>query len=390
MWPTATRHTAPVRYADFRQVAALPVTELRRIVDAHAPEHGSAEPVERVWAVWALALASGAGATAQLGASVTTEPAPGVRRHLAIVLAGLGDRATLTALAELDPAPGVRASACRCLARIAPAHDAHAWTLLVRSLAPGNDLEVRLAVLDGIGGTAPGSAWDACRAVLSDPNVEIRGAAVDAVALRCGGAAAARYPRFPPELRAAMFAEPNGGLRARLFEYWVEAEGGDAVATALATAPASLVVEALDVAVARAATPTWDALAPLAQRNDADIDERLIGLATVPLSWLFELLLRFHRLPEGSPAWDDGWPPADACVAKLKVMLPALDAGARIGAERRLAAELADVVERKVAEWQAEYERYRNSPEFDDLYGDFAPQVLGEELVPELRRLAGR
>ena len=69
---------ALVPFADFRQVAALPVAELRRLVDAHEHGHGSAEPVERVWAVWALALASGAGAAAQLGASATTEPAGAV------------------------------------------------------------------------------------------------------------------------------------------------------------------------------------------------------------------------------------------------------------------------------------------------------------------------
>ena len=380
---------ALVPFADFRQVAALPVAELRRLVDAHEHGHGSAEPVERVWAVWALALASGAGAAAQLGASATTEPAPGVRRHLAIVLAGLGERTTLTALAELDPDAGVRASACRCLARIAPADDDRAWALLVQSLGAGNDLEVRLAVLDGLGSTAPERAWDACRAVLPDPNVEIRGMAIDAIALRCGGTDTARYPRFPAALRAAVFTEPNGALRARLFEYWIEAEGSDALLTALATAPAGLVVEALDVAVARAATPSWDALAPLARQGESLLDWRLIALATAPLGWLLELLLRWHRLPEGSPAWNDGWSTANACVAKFRVMLPALKTGAGTDTERHVAAELADLLDRMHAHACAEYQHWRNSPEYDD-GDDHEPGVYGQDLVPELRRLGGR
>src|SRR5258706_9012200 len=92
----------------FEDVRSLTDEELRTLLDRGRPE-------ERVWAIWALALRSAD--IAELGAR--NEPDPGVRRNLAVVLAGHGQLDLLVALAKRDPAPEVRAAAMQLVTRFA-------------------------------------------------------------------------------------------------------------------------------------------------------------------------------------------------------------------------------------------------------------------------------
>ena len=92
----------------FEDVRELGDTELRALLDAGRPE-------QRVWAIWALAMRS-----ADVGAlGERVEPDAGVRRNLAVVLAGHGQLDLLVALAKRDPAPEVRAAAMQLVSRFA-------------------------------------------------------------------------------------------------------------------------------------------------------------------------------------------------------------------------------------------------------------------------------
>src|SRR6185312_5103229 len=95
------------RYDDVR---ALSEPELRALLDRGRPE-------ERVWALWALALLSTPEGVSALVRRA--EPDPGVRRNLAVVLAGHGELDLLVGLAKRDPAPEVRAAATQLVSRLA-------------------------------------------------------------------------------------------------------------------------------------------------------------------------------------------------------------------------------------------------------------------------------
>ncbi|MBA2541599.1 MAG: hypothetical protein H0V17_18290, partial [Deltaproteobacteria bacterium] len=68
----------------FEDAAALDREQLQIVLDAGRPE-------QRVWAIWALALRSGG----QVGAMAGRSPDAGVRRTLAVVLAGHGETRAL-------------------------------------------------------------------------------------------------------------------------------------------------------------------------------------------------------------------------------------------------------------------------------------------------------
>src|SRR5205823_7823317 len=129
----------------FEDVRGLAEPELRELL-----EHG--RPEERVWAIWALALRS----AGQVGELVHhQDPDPGVRRNLAIVLAGHGELELLVALAHRDPAPEVRAGAMQLVCRLAI--DGALAPELVIERVGGDGPEVRIAVLGTV--FAGGPRW---------------------------------------------------------------------------------------------------------------------------------------------------------------------------------------------------------------------------------------
>ncbi len=73
------------------------------------------EPPERVWAAWELGLRREETLVDRIRARLDVEPHFGVRRHLAIMLAGFDDVETLRHLAETDENPYVRATTCQYL-----------------------------------------------------------------------------------------------------------------------------------------------------------------------------------------------------------------------------------------------------------------------------------
>jgi hypothetical protein len=93
----------------FDDVRGLGEPELRELLDSGRPE-------ERIWAIWALAMRSDAGTISELAHRM--EPNAGVRRNLAVVLAGHGELELLVALAHRDPAPEVRAASMQLVTRL--------------------------------------------------------------------------------------------------------------------------------------------------------------------------------------------------------------------------------------------------------------------------------
>jgi hypothetical protein len=132
----------------------------------------SDDPVERVWAIWALALRAGA---SSIAGHLTHEPEAGVRRHLAVVLAGGGEVDLLVAMSRHDPAPGVRAVATGLVTRLALGN-AIPWEIAVERMTDPSPL-VRCAVLAEIPANTTHLAL-ASRAI-GDPDADVRLEAFD-------------------------------------------------------------------------------------------------------------------------------------------------------------------------------------------------------------------
>ncbi len=152
----------------FDDVRTLGEAELRTLLEAGRPE-------ERVWAIWALALRSTD--VAALGTRV--EPDAGVRRNLAVVLAGHGQLDLLVALAKRDPAPEVRAAAMQLVSRLALDDKLPATLVGERIAADGS--EVRIAVLGTAFAGAPPWLVEIARRLLDDPDSDVRYEAFEAL-----------------------------------------------------------------------------------------------------------------------------------------------------------------------------------------------------------------
>lgn len=167
----------------FDDVRELGESELRALLDAGRPE-------ERVWALWALALRS---AEEVPGPSIAelarrAEPDPGVRRNLAVILAGHGQLELLVALADSDPAPEVRGAAMALVARLAV--DGKLPATFVIDHATSDAPEVRTAVLGTIFANAPIWLAEIAERLLADRDADVRYEAFDAL-IRCGRTAIA-------------------------------------------------------------------------------------------------------------------------------------------------------------------------------------------------------
>lgn len=154
----------------FEDVRELDEPELRALLDGGRPE-------ERVWAIWALALRSGGTDVGELAARA--EPDAGVRRNLAVVLAGHGHLELLVALAHKDPAPEVRGAAMALVSRLAT--DGKLPPTLVEDRALTDAPEVRIAVLGTIFATAPGWLADLAERLLDDRDPDVRYEAFEAL-----------------------------------------------------------------------------------------------------------------------------------------------------------------------------------------------------------------
>ncbi len=126
-------------YESYEQIAAEPESVQQALL-------GSPDPVERVWAVWALGSRLGEGAAPLL--NPMSEPHPGVRQHMVRILASLGRRRHVEVLAAMDPDAEVRTDACDYLLRTASEGQIEATLSFVsQRLFDGRDHELTVQLL---------------------------------------------------------------------------------------------------------------------------------------------------------------------------------------------------------------------------------------------------
>src|SRR5258706_6984832 len=189
----------------FEDVRELGEAELRELL-----EHG--RPEERVWAIWALALRSSDHVAALVRRE---EPDAGVRRNLAVLLAGHGELDLLVALARRDPAAEVRAAAMQIVARMAL--DDKLPSALVIERTTSDSQEVRIAVLGVVFAGAPRWLLDLAIGLLEDRDADVRYEAFEAL-VRAGE---------PAHALAWLEETPEADARIVLMRWTARTPGGN-------------------------------------------------------------------------------------------------------------------------------------------------------------------
>jgi hypothetical protein len=189
----------------FEDVRHLGEAELHDLLERGRPE-------ERVWAIWALALRS---SDHVAGLARREEPSAGVRRNLAVLLAGHGELDLLVALARRDPAPEVRAAAMQLVARLAL--DGKFAAKLVVEYAVADTPEVKIAVLGVAFAGAPPWLIEFAIGLLADPDADVRYEAFEAL-VRAGE---------PTHALAWLEESPEADARIVLMRWTARAPGGN-------------------------------------------------------------------------------------------------------------------------------------------------------------------
>ena len=210
---------------DFEETKGLTAEELHV-----ALETGDAH--ERVLAIWALGLRA-VGAV-MMADQLRAEPDAGVRRALAVVLAGQGETDLLVAMCRHDPSVHVRASAVQMVMRFA-AVGRVPWSIVEGRLSDAP--EVRASIMSQIDAKSPLHA--AARAALSDDEELVRREAFETcVKLSRTGA-------FTREILLGAVERASPGERANALATWFHLERADVIAPLLAGASSAVREQAI-------------------------------------------------------------------------------------------------------------------------------------------------
>ncbi|MGE0325055.1 MAG: HEAT repeat domain-containing protein [Polyangiaceae bacterium] len=274
----------------FEEVRQLPEEELRQLLSA-----GSS--IQRVWAAWALGLRQGAQFAPEAGAQLAAEPDPGVRRHLAVILAGAGDRDAVQALAEHDPAEVVRTSALRLRLQMSTgAERARVIEGLISVATSGRSESLRcevLRILSTIPRELSAKSLEPC---LADPVEAVRRASLDVLFLM-------RSEEATLSLIAHSAREPAAHLQREIWLRLCDMGRAPQVIDRLAKAPSTLLA-AMHVWHGAKRKLRWAELAGAAALELGMIDLVLFELIddakTLPLAYLCERALLGLRTTEPS------------------------------------------------------------------------------------------
>lgn len=288
------------RHASFADVARLTADAWQQLLVAG---HG----VERIWAAWALGMRHAGRFSGQLRETLAREPDPGVRRHIAVVLAGLGERIPLMVLAELDPDERVRATACQYVVRLAAPDDEAGYQVIVRALDEKRSKSVCLAIIYELGRDAPAAVRARIESMAETSDLELAWAVQNKLL------SWAPDDEFPAVLKPRSFIEPDTELREHLWQSWLRREGVRSLLRA-SWAPSitrDAVLTLLHFCGAMDIALDWSLVQPLTARRDLHIDVAVV-LACNPIPdaseriWLSSLVLRLFGDKSFTEHGEDG------------------------------------------------------------------------------------
>lgn len=274
----------------FRDLLDADEAVLREIVA------GGGDAPERVWAAWSLAVRRDP-AIAEVARSLTDDPSPGVRAHMALLLVAHGEIDAALTLGQSDPAPSVRASAWRHLARTARPEDERLRSELLIAMRTDAAPAVHAAIADGIRLDAPEALWAACESRLADEDDDVRDNVAQAL-LRRNSAGSP----LPDILKIRATREKRQDVRDAMFGAWVAAEGWTPVLRGISVRPTDEILQALGDLERKGGTVPDGALDALLLRDIPAVDGRIgvlvrTGRVTLSVEWLLRLALRWQFYP---------------------------------------------------------------------------------------------
>ncbi len=259
----------------FEEARALSRGELLQLLASERAE-------QRLWAVWALALALGDGA-GDFAHRILDEPDPGVRRHLAVVLAGHGEHDLLLELVVEDRSPLVRESTIALLVRIAAGTPAsHRLAARMRGIleeAERGTSALRIALLGAIGKGAPHYQVQIAQRALADDSLDVQAEAFETL-LRID---------TPETVRVARQWFRGRPDLADFIDRWQRAADVLSLAEAIHDLPMSVRGKVL----AKLRVPPWPAVALLVG-DDLELLRSLLSRAdvSIPATVLAQAVLR--------------------------------------------------------------------------------------------------
>ena len=377
------------------------VTRLSPDEQRHLLQTGSA--VERLWAAWALGLCAGAAALPELRTAVAAAPVPGLRAHLAIVLAGLGERQLVETLALHDPDELVRATAGEHLLRTAPSGDELAHEPAVAQLLRDPSGDVRFVVLRELlrlVGERRLSALpiDDLERLAHDPEPACRWLALEALA---------ELPADVPlvaifERRLAI--EPNSELRRWLAARVIAASRARAVLGLVTGDSSERDEDLLSTLRDHGQQFTWTEIAALANLGQPALDAHLVALLTpddgAALTWLLTCSVRAEQWPRPRTrlewgAYGQAFGTQRTAEALLDKLLPHLRPEHLTERDRDLCRMLIGFTERRILGAEADFCDERGEPTDSDALmeleglreSDWHKQLI--QRGKDLRRLVG-
>lgn len=341
----------------YEQVASLEDESLRTLLRA-------GEPIERVWAAWTLGLRLGIQFAKELGAPNRTEPNPGVRRHVAVVLAGAAQRDALVALALGDPDEDVRATAAQLILQTAKEPDVAAAAELLVDIAK-NDVGplVRERVFELLAGRWPRSRLDVALAGLEMPQESLRRAAC-AVLLSSD-----LLEQTAGSMLEHALNEPSEHVRRTVLTALTQSGHQAIVIGAVARARREYLTGLLDALDEEDIRLSWGELAPLSRFEDPALDLRLFDLLGDHASADFEFLVsRASRAHAERPPTREGNLAAQVGVIALEALAARIDLPTLSASERRVITQIVADIEAELHEldpgWfgdDEEYEEFKQS-----------------------------
>ena len=334
--------------SSWQHVAGLSLSQQRALLH-------SADPSERIWASWALALQLGGAAVAEVRTRPHDEPTPGVRRQLVVVLAGLGETDLVHQMALHDPDAGVRGTAVQYFIRTLDPGSAAAEEFAARRIEE-DVVRVRLAILEEVLAGRVALPESLLLKMVVGQDRDQRSSALEALGRR--GSLAS------PTVMAMIEHLPHEGdadLRGSFISLIIREGSELPLLRRAASFPEETSLAVLTIAAGLGVHAGWQDLEALARRPEIKVQSAVLEFLTLPLeaevlTWLASVALNLIAAAEAQGAQARR---ADELVLQRKV-LGLLWGALGSGNNELLHPRVAKMVRRFGAETKAswEWDRY--------------------------------